>query len=144
MYRDTKNVNHMSLSVTIRATKIVTKVLKKHLETTTGKHSSGIITKDSYAWKISGNTGGTAVCSLEPERWVSRGKVPARKGLVTSNKIIKIIILFVFLTCPFETAIANDKNDKKEIKPRPHEDTKTQSTQHNKQKQREIYKLFSA
>jgi hypothetical protein len=51
----------MRISVKIRATRIVTNVLKKHLENTTGKHSSGIITKDSYTWKITGNTGSTAV-----------------------------------------------------------------------------------
>jgi hypothetical protein len=47
IYSDTTNVNHMSISVTIRATRIVTNVLKKHLENTTGKHSSGIITIDT-------------------------------------------------------------------------------------------------
>ena len=61
MYRDTTNVNYMNISVTVRATRIVTKVIKKHLETTTGKHSSGIVTKDRYTWKIAGKTGNTAV-----------------------------------------------------------------------------------
>jgi hypothetical protein len=56
-----KNVGHMSISVTIRATIIVTKILKKHFETTTGKHSSGIIKKDGCTWTITGNTGSTAV-----------------------------------------------------------------------------------
>jgi hypothetical protein len=55
------NVDHMSIPVTSRATRTVTKVLKKQCETTTGKHSSGIITKDSYTWKITGNTVSTAV-----------------------------------------------------------------------------------
>ena len=38
----------MSISVTIRAAIIVTKVLRKHFEITTGKHSNGIITKGGY------------------------------------------------------------------------------------------------
>jgi hypothetical protein len=48
MYRNTKNVVYMNIPGKIRATRIVTEVLKKHLDTTTGKHSSRIITKDSY------------------------------------------------------------------------------------------------
>jgi len=50
------NGDHTSIPVTSRATRIVTEVLKKEFETTTGKHSNGIITKDSYTWKITGNT----------------------------------------------------------------------------------------
>jgi hypothetical protein len=61
----------MNISVNIRATRIVTKVLKKHLENTTGKRPSGIITQDSYTWKITGSTGSTAVRILKPELWGS-------------------------------------------------------------------------
>ena len=70
-YRDTTNVNHKSISVTIRATRIVIEVLKKRLEKTTGKRPGGSFTKDSYTWKITGSTGSTAIRNLKPERWGS-------------------------------------------------------------------------
>jgi hypothetical protein len=47
MYRDTNNDDYIIIPGKIRATIIVTEVLKKHLDTTTGKHSSTIITKDT-------------------------------------------------------------------------------------------------
>jgi hypothetical protein len=43
------------------ATGIVTRSLKKNLETIPGKHSIDFPTKDSYTWNITHNTESTAV-----------------------------------------------------------------------------------
>jgi len=47
--------------VIIGATRLVTKNLKKNLETVPGKHSIDSLKKDSYTWNITHNTESTAV-----------------------------------------------------------------------------------
>ena len=65
------NLKCMIVPVIIGATGIVTRSLKKNLETILRKTLDRFTTKDSYTWNITHNTESTAMWSLKPERWES-------------------------------------------------------------------------
>ena len=55
------NLKGTIVPVIIGATGIVTRSLRKILETVPGKHTDRFATKDSYTWNITRNTESTAV-----------------------------------------------------------------------------------